>query len=81
MRLFLLFCPPVEDRVSGDGPISRCSYSGLLLLQDLVVLAQGGQEDEGGDVFKAVDPLPTLRLLTAHVHNPVGGRRTRGQDE
>lgn len=49
--------------------------------KDLVVLAQGGQEDEGGDVFKAVDPLPTLRLLTAHVHNPVGGRRTRGQDE
>ena len=38
----------------------QCSYNGFSLLQDLVVLAEGGQEDEGGDVFKTVNPLPTL---------------------
>lgn len=48
------------------------SYNGFSLLQDLVVLAEGRQEDERGDVFKAVDPLPALRLLTAHVHDPDG---------
>lgn len=46
------------------------SYNGFPLLQDLVVLAEGGQEDEGGDVLKTVNPLPPLRLLAANIHNP-----------
>ncbi len=46
------------------------TYDGFSLFQNLVVLAEGGQEDERGDVFKTVDPLPTLRLLTTDVHNP-----------
>lgn len=45
-------------------------YDGFSLLQDLVILAEGSQEDERGDIFKTVDPLPALRLLAAHVHNP-----------
>lgn len=54
------------------------SHIGLSLLQDLVVLAEGGEEDEGGDVLKTVNPLPTLRLLSAHIHNPVRGGEGRG---
>lgn len=46
------------------------SVDGLSLLQDLVVLAERRQEDERGDVFKTVDPLPALRLLTANIHDP-----------
>lgn len=46
------------------------SYNAFSFLQDLVVLAEGGQEDEGGDVFETVNPLPALRFLTTHVHNP-----------
>ena len=33
-------------------------YIGLLLFQDLVVLAEGGQEDERRHVLETVDPLP-----------------------
>lgn len=40
--------------------LSDDTYNGVPLLQDLVVLAEGGQEDERGDVLKAVDPFPTL---------------------
>lgn len=52
------------------GKKNKSSYYGVSLLQNLVVLAERGQEDEGGDVFKAVDPLPTLWFLTADIHNP-----------
>lgn len=65
----------VEEPWRMDGGVEQSqtlvhTVNGFSLLQDLVVLAEGGQEDEGGDIFKAVNPLPTLRLLTAHVHNP-----------
>lgn len=50
--------------------VASCSYDAFFLLQDLVVLAEGGQEDEGGDVLETVNPLPPLRFLTAHVHDP-----------
>lgn len=53
----------------------RRSYSRVFLLQDLVILAERRKEDEGGDIFKAVDPLPPLRLLTADVHNPISDQR------
>lgn len=55
------------------------SYDGFSLLQHLVVLAEGSQEDERGDIFKTVDPLPPLRLLAAHVHNPDGVERKQVQ--
>ena len=45
-------------------------YLIVALCQDLVVLAERHQEDDGGDVLKAVDPLPPLRPLTSHVHHP-----------
>lgn len=54
----------------------KFSYNGVSLLQNLVVLAERSQEDEGGDVFKAVDPLPTLWFLTADIHNSVRQKKT-----
>lgn len=47
-------------------------YTDLIVTfsQDLVVLAQSHQEDDGGDVLKAVDPLPALGPLTPDVHHP-----------
>lgn len=36
------------------------AINGFSLLQNLVILAEGGQEDEGGDIFKTVNPLPTF---------------------
>lgn len=64
--------------------VASCSYDAFFLLQDLVVLAEGGQEDEGGDVLETVNPLPPLRFLAAHVHD--SGRneeleRVREQEE
>lgn len=65
----------VEEPWRMDGGVEQSqtlvhSVNCFSLLQDLVVLAEGGQEDEGGDVFETVNPLPSLRLLTANVHNP-----------
>lgn len=55
------------------------SYDGFSLLQDLVILAEGGQVDERGDIFKTVDPLPALRLLPSHIHNPDAVERKQGR--
>lgn len=35
----------------------------------MVVFAQRHQEHDGGDIFKAVDPLASLRPLATHVHH------------
>lgn len=60
-----------DDQIIADYLcVALSSYDGFFLLEDLVVLAEGGQEDERGDVLKTVDPLPTLWFLTAHVHDP-----------
>ena len=40
------------------------------LHQDLVVFAERHQEHDGGDVLKAVDPLPPFWPLTSHIHHP-----------
>ena len=37
--------------------------------QDLVVLAEGHQEHDGGDLLKTMDPLPPLRTLAANIHH------------
>lgn len=37
--------------------------------QDLVVFAERHQKDDGGDVLKAVYPLPPLWPLTSHIHH------------
>ena len=43
------------------------SVSGRVLEQDLVILGQRGDEDDGCDVVEAVDPLLALVTLTANV--------------
>ena len=42
---------------------------GAVLEQNLVVLGQGDDEQDGGDVVEAVDPLLPLRSLPAHVEH------------
>lgn len=56
----------------GRDPLVGCSHLVVALGQHLVVLAERHQEDDGGDVLKAVDPFPPLGPLTPHVHHPAG---------
>ena len=37
-----------------------CTYDALVLVQHLIVLAQRDEEDQGGDVLEAVNPLLSL---------------------
>jgi len=47
-----------------------------LLDEALVVSAKRDEEEDSRDIFKAVDPLPSLGFLTADVdhHEPLPGR-------
>lgn len=63
--------PGVADGVEeGEGLLH--AVDGLVLEQQLVVLGDGHEEEDGGDVLKAVDPLLTLGSLAAHVEHAVG---------
>ena len=57
-----------------DSPRRMETYHTLVLVQHLIVLAQGDQEDECGDVFETVDPLFTLGTLATYVEHvyPIG---------
>ena len=44
----------------------------LILEQELIVLRDGNEEEDGGDVLKAVDPLLTLRSLSTDIEHTVG---------
>ena len=41
----------------------------ILFQKDLIVLAEGHAEDDGGDVLKAMDPLLPFATLPAHVEH------------
>ena len=41
-----------------------------ILDQAEVVLGQGRDEDDGGHVLEAVNPLPPLRSLASDIHQP-----------
>lgn len=41
----------------------------VTLSQDLVILTEGHQENDGCDILKAMDPLPSLWPLTPHIHH------------
>lgn len=50
--------------------VQYCYTSALLARRDghtLIVLGDSGDEDNSGDAFKAVNPLPTLISLTANI--------------
>ena len=63
--------PGVADGVEQSQGLLHTVY-GLVLEQQLVVLGNGDQEQNGGDVLEAVNPLLTLGSLTADVEHPVG---------
>jgi hypothetical protein len=44
----------------------------VVLLQTLVILAEGGQVDERYHVLEAVNPLLTFRFLAPDIHDPTG---------
>ena len=48
------------------------TVDGLIFEQQLVVLRDGDQEENGGDVLEAVDPLLSLRSLTTDIEHTVG---------
>lgn len=47
------------------------TYLVALLQEDLVVFAQSHAEDDGGDVFEAMDPLLSLAALTTDIEHAV----------
>lgn len=61
----------VADRVK-QGESFLHTVDGLVLEQQLVVLGDGDQEEDGGDILEAVNPLLTLRSLATHVEHAVG---------
>ena len=48
------------------------TVDGLVLKQQLVVFGNGNQEQNGGDVLEAVNPLLSLGSLTTNVEHTVG---------
>lgn len=48
------------------------AVDGLVLEQELIVLGDSNEEEDGGNVLEAVDPLLTLRSLSADVEHAVG---------
>jgi hypothetical protein len=71
-----------DDRCLDEPPrvadgVEQCegflhTVDGLIFEQQLVVLRDGDQEENGGDVLEAVDPLLSLRSLTTDVEHAVG---------
>lgn len=44
----------------------------MILDEDLIVTGDGDEEEEGGDILEAVDPLFPLTPLAAHIEHTVG---------
>ena len=61
----------VADRIEQSEGFLH-TVDGLVLEQQLVVLGDGDQEEDGGDILKAMNPLLTLRSLATHVEHAVG---------
>ena len=63
--------PRVANRIK-EGKRFLHAIDALVLIQHLIVLAQGDQEDQRSDVLEAVNPLLSLRALTANIEETVG---------
>lgn len=76
------FCRRREDtceRQPRTTTRARCPFSAyviLALVEDLIVLADRCQEDDGGDILETVDPLPPLGALATHIYHPGHSRRS-----
>lgn len=49
------------------------TYLIVRLKQDLIILGKCDQENDGGDVLEAMNPLPSLRSLTTDIYHSAGG--------
>lgn len=63
--------PRVADRVKQSQSFLH-TINGLILEQQLIVLGNGDQEQDSGDILEAVNPLLPLRPLTTDVEHTVG---------
>lgn len=61
----------ITDRVEQCQSFLHTVYS-FVLKQELVVLRDGYQEENGCYILKAVDPLLTFRSLTTNIKHTVG---------
>ena len=61
----------VADRVEQSQGLLH-TVDGLIFEKQLVVLGNGDQEENGGDILEAVNPLLTLGSLTTDVEHTVG---------
>lgn len=63
----------LEPGISDDGSEEGFGFFHPVLVvaldEDLVVLGEGDEEHDGGDVLEAVDPLPTLGALSSDIHH------------
>lgn len=84
--------PGVADRVE-QGERLLHAVDGLIFEEQLIVLGDRDQEEDGSDILETMDPLLTLRTLSTDVEHPVceladdecglcntGGLNTRPQD-
>lgn len=49
---------------------AEASYLIIRLKENLIILREGDQEDDWSDIFKTMDPLPSLRSLATHIYHP-----------
>jgi hypothetical protein len=63
--------PRVADAVEKSESFLH-TVDSLILKKQLVIFRDGDQEEDGRDIFEAVNPLFPLRPLSAHVEHSVG---------
>lgn len=63
--------PRVADGIE-EGECFLHTVDVLVLVQHLVILAQSNQEDQRSDILETMDPLFSLRPLTAYIEQAVG---------
>ena len=47
------------------------TVDGLIFEEELIVLGDSDEEEDGGDIFEAVDPLLSLRSLSSYIEHTV----------
>lgn len=49
---------------------TEITYSGLILMQNLVILRHGNTEDDSSYILKAMNPFFALRSLATNIKQP-----------
>lgn len=62
--------PRVADRVEQREGLLH-TVDGLVLEEQLIILGNGDQEQDSGNIFKAMNPLLSLRPLSSDIEHPI----------